>query len=127
MSFLRRLLGRADGARASGAEQIEKWVREAYGHAAAGDQAEAVRLFKQALEHDPECVEALYFLASAAGREGLAERAHKSNPIIEMTPRSRMPPRKTRALLPTTWKIGPANHVSINTTMAAAPAARCSQ
>jgi len=87
MSFLRRLLGRSDDARATGAEQIEKLVRDAYGHAAAGEQAEALRLFKQALEHDPECVEALYFLASAAGKEGrYVEAIHTYQKAIEARP-----------------------------------------
>jgi predicted O-linked N-acetylglucosamine transferase (SPINDLY family)/predicted SAM-dependent methyltransferase len=71
MSLFGRLVGRAPQAsRAPNRETLEKWLRDAYDHAAKGNHEEARRRFESVLEHDPACPEALYYLGSEAGNEG---------------------------------------------------------
>jgi predicted O-linked N-acetylglucosamine transferase (SPINDLY family)/predicted SAM-dependent methyltransferase len=68
-SFIRRA-GAAPAASGPDREQLDAWLRQAYDHAARGERAEAERLYRAVLEHDPRDPDALYFLGMLASADG---------------------------------------------------------
>ena len=73
MSWLRALLRRDDGKAPAGRpdqETLDGWLRAAYDAAIGRDLAEAQRLYRKVLEHDPRDADALYFLGIIANAEG---------------------------------------------------------
>ncbi len=71
MSWLSSLIGRKAAPRAElDREQLDTWLRTAYDHAARGDHAEAQRIYRRLLEHDPRDPDALYFLGEMALADG---------------------------------------------------------
>lgn len=76
MSWLARIARRqSPPSEAPDRETLDAWLRQAFDRAAEGDVAEAERVYRKILEHDPRDADALYFLGGIAmtrGREAEA-------------------------------------------------------
>jgi predicted O-linked N-acetylglucosamine transferase (SPINDLY family)/predicted SAM-dependent methyltransferase len=89
MSLLSRLIGRRapSGPEAPDRATVDGWVREGYDLAMQGRLDEALERFQRALEHDPDCPEALYYLGSVASNEGRhVEAVHLFQRAVDARP-----------------------------------------